>query len=184
MNIFPDNIFSLVIQSIPKPFLILFIAVIALVIVAFILSLFRGKEARYKYLYERRGFVMSRPEREFFITLTELVGTNYWIFPQIHLPSLVEHKIKGQSWFGAFRHISEKSVDFVLCDKKSLRLAIAIELDDPSHERFDRIKRDEEVERILEVAKLPLLRIRGKDNINREELLRKINEKLQLVSTA
>lgn len=180
MNILPDNIFSLVTLSIPRPFLILFAFVVILLVVAFIASLLRGKEVRYKYLYGRKEFVMSGPEREFFSILIELVGSNYWIFPQIHLPSLVEHKIKGQSWFGAFRHISEKSVDFVLCDKKFLRLVVAIELDDPSHERPDRIKRDEEVERILEAAKLPLLRIKSREITNREELLKRIHEKLSL----
>ncbi len=176
--IVPNNIFNLIVQSIPKQFLILFAIILVLVVVVFILNLFRSKEQRYKYLYERREFIMSHSEREFFIMLTELIGANYWVFPQIHLPSIVGHKIKGQSWFGAFRHISEKSVDFTLCDKKSLQLAMVIELDDPSHERVDRIERDKEVERILESAKLPLLRVKTEEIINREELLRKINEKL------
>ena len=92
----------------------------------------------------------------------------------------VDNRVVGQNWFGAFRHIDEKSVDFVLCDKLSLSPQIAIELDDQSHERADRKKRDEEVNRILEMAGLPLIRIENNNRLSPAELAQKIKEKMHI----
>lgn len=114
---------------------------------------------------------MTDAERKCFRTLVEVVGSTYEIFPQVHLPSFLDHKINNrQKWFAAFRHIDEKSVDFVLCTKNDLRPVLVIELDDWSHGRSDRQERDREVERMLRDANLPLLRL--KDNSGTPENLK------------
>ena len=112
------------------------------------------------YEYRKRMCIMTESERKCFEVLFRAVGGNYHIFPQIHLPSFLEHKIFGQNWNGAFRHIDEKSVDFILCDKENLSPKLVIELDDRSHERPDRRSRDQEVERILKDARMPILRLK------------------------
>ena len=88
------------------------------------------------------------------------------MFPQVHLSALLDHKVKGQDWRIAFRHINGKSVDYVLCDKATLQPVYAIELDDYTHERRDRVARDSEVERMFKVANLPLVRFANKDVSN------------------
>ena len=45
----------------------------------------------------------------------------------------------------------------MLCDKENIRPFLAIELDDSSHQREDRIERDELVNKILHDAGLPIL---------------------------
>jgi very-short-patch-repair endonuclease len=117
---------------------------------------------------------MTRAEHQCYDALVEAVGKDYYIFPQAHLTSIVDHKIKGQNWRGAFRHIDEKSVDFVLCDKNYIAPRLAIELDDRTHERMDRKLRDGEVERILRSACLPLLRLDNHGQFNSSELSQKI----------
>jgi very-short-patch-repair endonuclease len=92
----------------------------------------------------------------------------------VHLPTLVDNKVVGQNWRGAFRHISEKSVDFVLCDKEYLSPKLAIELDDKTHERPERQERDREVERILQDAGVPLLRIINRGRFNASELAEQV----------
>ena len=62
------------------------------------------------------------------------------MFPQVHLSALLDHKVKGQDWRIAFRHINGKSVDYVLCDKATLQPVYAIELDDYTHEPRTRYK--------------------------------------------
>lgn len=57
--------------------------------------------------------------------------------------------------------LNEKSVDFVLCDKEDVRILLAIELDDKSHDEVKRTERDQVVEAILKEAELPLLRIKS-----------------------
>lgn len=120
---------------------------------------------------------MTDSEHVMFNLLNELVGSRYYIFPQVHLPTVLDHKIKGQSWIGAFRHINQKSVDFVLCDKVKSSPILAIELDDRSHDRPDRQERDHEVERIFAGADMPLLRLKH-GAFSSTDLLQRIDDSI------
>ncbi len=127
-------------------------------------------DAKSPYAYKHKDFLMSHAESSFFKKLEDAVGEKYYIFPQVHLSSIVDQKVVGQNWKAALSHIDRKSVDFVLCDKINCKPLLAIELDDYSHEREDRIIRDTEVERILQQAHLPLLRF--KDGSDYVEVIR------------
>ena len=154
---------------------------VALFIVGLLFQFFKSsenedkKEGPSKYNYTRRKFLISPAEHECYDALVLAVGEKYHVFPQVHLPSILDHKIVGQNWKGAFSHINQKSVDFVLCDKACISPVLAIELDDKSHEREDRVERDAEVERMLEEAKLPLLRLENHGSFKPKELAEKIN---------
>lgn len=131
------------------------------------------------YKYTRKNFLISRPEHEFFDILIEILGNEYHIFTQVHLPTILDHKVVGQNWKAAFSHINGKSVDFVICDKSYIKPLLAIELDDKSHEREDRIERDGEVEQMLKEAGMPLLRFGNNGSFNKEEIKRLILESLK-----
>ena len=124
------------------------------------------------YEYHRKHWLVTRNELLFFHTLLKEVDGFYYIAPQIHLSSLLNHKKPGQSWKGALSHIQRKSVDYVICSREKLIPVCAIELDDDSHLRADRQKRDKEVERIFQKAQLPLIRIKTHEQ-NDVQLLRK-----------
>ncbi|MES2224289.1 MAG: DUF2726 domain-containing protein [Patescibacteria group bacterium] len=161
--------------------LIIFCLVVGAVI--FLVEILRSKDNKEpKYFYKQKNFFMSRAEHECYDALVLAVGEKYHIFPQVHLPSIIDNKVVGQNWKGAFRHISQKSVDFVLCDKSYISPKLAIELDDRTHERQDRKDRDGEVERMLKNAGLPLLRLQNQGKFNPKELSDKINECLQIVN--
>lgn len=162
--------------------LIIFIVLIIVVVIAlkiYLPEIFLTKESKSLYNYKRKDFLMSRAEHEFFDILIYAVADKYYVFPQIHLPTILDNKVVGQNWKGAFRHIDEKSVDFVVCDKAYIKPLLAIELDDRSHERRDRQNRDGEVGRILNGAGLPLLRFSNNGNFNKEEIKRLVLEKLK-----
>lgn len=122
-----------------------------------------GEIAKSLYSYETKQFIMTKVEHYAFMLLNQAVGDNYYIFPQVHISTFIDWKVKGQNWSAAMRHINQKSVDFLLCDKVWVNPKLAIELDDTTHEREDRIERDTEVERILASAHFPLLRITHSD---------------------
>lgn len=149
------------------------------------LKLFGGsyleKEEKKKslYKYKRKDFLISRPEHEFFNILVEILGNKYNIFTQVHLPTILDHKVVGQNWKGAFSHINGKSVDFVICDKAYIKPLLVIELDDKSHEREDRIDRDGVVEQMLKDAGMPLLRFGNNGSFNKEEVSHLVLEKLK-----
>lgn len=133
-----------------------------------------------KYRYTRKQFFLTRAEHECYDALITAVGDKYHVFAQVHLPTILDNKVKGQDWRAALAHINRKSVDFVLCDKAYISPKLAIELDDKSHERPDRQERDKEVERILADAGLPLLRVENKGRFDPIELGQRINELLQI----
>ncbi len=133
---------------------------------------------RFQYKYKSKPYLMTYVENKCYHALVQAVEDKYYIFPQVHLSAIIDHKVEGQSWKGAFSHINQKSVDFVLCDKHYISPKLAIELDDKTHERPDRIDRDGEVERVLQQAGLPLLRIENNGGFNVAEISKKINSLL------
>jgi very-short-patch-repair endonuclease len=118
---------------------------------------FRNRKPRFEY--RRKDGVMTNAEQECFHALVSEMGPDYYFFPQIHLDAIVQPTDTRKDRFYAFRHINQKSVDFVACDKKQLRPLFVIELDDKTHKQQKRIERDQEVERILHGAGIPLIRI-------------------------
>ena len=160
---------------------VILMAVVFIVLKKFSPDIFNNEEkvSKSPYNYKKKDFLMSRAEHEFFDILVEVVGNQYYVFPQIHLSTILDNKVLGQNWRGAFRHIDEKSVDFVICDKAYIKPILAIELDDRTHEREDRKGRDGEVERILKESGLSLLRFGNNGSFNKEEIKRLILDKLR-----
>ena len=115
------------------------------------------KKSQYKYY--AKSYVMTSRENECFKILNEIFSSKWFVVPQVHLSALLDYRVKGQNWNAAVRHINGKSVDFVLIGKESYKVICAIELDDSTHSRSDRIERDAEIERMFKEARIPLARI-------------------------
>ncbi len=135
----------------------------------------KQKEAVF-YKYLSKDHLMTRSESDFFNMLNEAVGEKYYVFPQVHLSAVLEHKVKGQNWQAAFRHINGKSVDYVLCDKVTLKPVYAVELDDKTHEYTDRQERDKEVERIFAGANLTLVRFEDYKLLDKKAITQRFPE--------
>lgn len=162
-----------------KLYILAGIVVLTGIILAVLKPKFEVGREKPKYQYKRRQFFLTRAEHECYDTLVTAVGNEYHIFAQVHLPTLLDNKIVGQDWRAALAHINRKSVDFVLCDKAYLSPKLAIELDDKTHERPDRQERDKEVERILENAGIPLLRLENHGAFNLIDFTQKIKVALE-----
>jgi hypothetical protein len=143
------------------------IPLIVLILILVFRYFFGKEEIRPGYQYQCRETLMTHSEHELFKILLEIVGGEYYVFPQVHLDAILNYKIRGQSWIGAFRHINEKSVDFVICDKQFEKPLLAIELDDRSHEREDRIARDLIVNNIFKNASFSLQRFNSKEALDK-----------------
>lgn len=156
--------------------------VVAFVILLFIdfatRKLFASKESteikKSTYRYFAKNAIMTERENKFFRQLNEILGNKWFIIPQVHLSALLNHKVKGQNWKAAFRHINGKSVDFVLLSKETLKPICAIELDDSTHNYKNRVERDAEVERIFADAKLPLARFKNPEKLSRQDIVNTI----------
>lgn len=137
-----------------------------------------SSDAKSKYAYFRKNNFMTERERVFFQKLKVICGDSLVVFSQVRLSSFLSHKVYGQNYRAALHHINQKSVDFLLCDSRTFRPLIAIELDDRTHDLAERKKRDIEVEAVFKSAKFPLLRTNDVE-IDNSELKRKILELLQ-----
>lgn len=154
--------------------LIIALGVLILIVIAIRVFelLARGEvfSSKPKYQYGRKDFIMTRAEHECYAALVAEMGADYFFFPQIHLDAIVYPKNTRKDRLYAFRHINQKSLDFVACDKKYIRPLFAIELDDKTHNQPKRIERDKEVERILHGAGIPLIRIENRGRFDQKEL--------------
>ncbi|HEU6448346.1 MAG TPA: DUF2726 domain-containing protein [Verrucomicrobiae bacterium] len=116
--------------------------------------------------YEAIPAFLSSAERSFFGVLQQAVASDFQIFAKVRLADIVR-PIKSSSrsgWQSAFNRITGKHVDFVLCDSKSLGVVVVVELDDRTHERFERGIRDSLVDAALRDAAIPILRVPARQN--------------------
>lgn len=158
--------------------ILLIVGFVILVVVAMVLEVrweAKRREEK-KYCYQAKNHIMTRYEERFFKILNEIFADRCYVIPQVHLSALLNFKISGQNWRGAFLHINGKSVDFVLLRRDNFEVICAVELDDASHESLERKKRDEEVERIFREAKLPLVRFRNVGKMSKQEIVDRVAE--------
>lgn len=111
--------------------------------------------------YTSTAGLLTPAERSFFGVLNQALCSQYHIFAKVRLADLVRPvpSPSRSGWQTAFNRIAAKHVDFVLCDSKDLSVACVIELDDKSHDRFERGFRDNLVDSALADAGIPVLRI-------------------------
>lgn len=65
-----------------------------------------------------------------------------------------------EGWQAARNRIDRKHVDFILCKPTDTRPMLVIELDDKTHERADRMERDNFLDSACKAAGLPVLHIK------------------------
>lgn len=134
------------------------------------------KKPKREYTYTKKACAITRHELTFYKTLLEAIS-GCVIIPQAHLSMFLDHKVYGQNWSRAFSRINGKSVDFLICTN-DMKPLIAIELDDNTHDRPDRQKRDIFVNSIISNANMPLLRFKG-DEWNSEIIKREVARALK-----
>ena len=119
--------------------------------------------------YKMRRYFFSASERSFYEILRRLVPS-HTVFAKVRLADLVSVERGAAGWQTHFNRIQSKHIDFVLLDS-NLSPVVAVELDDSSHDREDRKTRDEFVDAVFSVARLPLVHVRAKRAYVPDEIL-------------
>src|SRR5271154_4177996 len=144
--------------------LFIFVAIILIVLVivgkVFSSRLVTAPEPNAK-IYEAVPSLLTPAERSFFGVLQQSLASDYQIFAKVRLADIVRpvRNPSRSGWQSAFNRTSGKHVDFLLCDLERLNVVGVIELDDRTHERFERGLRDSLVDSALADAGIPILRI-------------------------
>lgn len=126
--------------------------------------------------YEKRESLLTKAELKFYHALSAAVEGKWSVCAMVRLADLIRVRPKAPSHQAWLNRIRAKHIDFVLCDRGSMEARLAIELDDASHERADRIERDQFVDDALQSAGLPILRIKVAKEYDPAELRQSIKK--------
>ena len=137
---------------------VLAVIVILAIIVLFLKSGQFSKQHPDSFPYEKQNMLFAPAERSFFGVLEQVIGESHRIFVKVRLGDLFKVKagLSNSGRATAFNKIKAKHVDFVICSNESVDVLAAIELDDKSHNLKKRQERDIFVDKVFEVAGIPL----------------------------
>ncbi|SFX78098.1 DUF2726 domain-containing protein [Ruminococcus sp. XPD3002] len=141
--------------------ILLLIAVVSFII--FVIWLVRRRKAPdITKLYDPVPILTDR-EFEFYERLRPVAEEfGLQIFTKIRLADLIVPKPKAENpfWMECFNKIRSKHIDFALADENAA-IVMLIELDDSTHDRPDRVERDDFVNAVLENTGYILIRTYG-----------------------
>lgn len=127
--------------------------------------------------YERREALLSRGELAFYRVLYRVLPRQCGIAIKPRLADIV--KCPDHLWETAHgRRLSQKHVDFVLYDLETTRIVAVIELDDRSHDRIERQRRDRFLDAVLRSTRVPLMRVRAASRYQPEMIWRRLAEEV------
>lgn len=134
------------------------------------------KKTRKPPPYFRKKTLIHEREQVLFHLLKEAMPHCH-VMTQVRLADIVEVKEceNKKNWNNWFKKISQKSVDFVICNKRFFVLA-CIELDGVTHFQAKRIFADGEKDLALKTAGIPIIRIKANKIPQAKELRKLIDD--------
>lgn len=136
--------------------------------------------------FEMREFLFSPAERSFLGVLEQALDNQYRVFGKVRLGDIVK-PAKGltpSKRTSASNRVKQKHVDFVICSATDLTVRGVVELDDQSHAREDRVKRDDFVNQVLLAAKIPIIHFSAKKGYSLQEVRARLAECLSNASVS
>ena len=117
--------------------------------------------------------LMTPREQHFYRALLKHTDQKRWLLcPQVRvadIASLAPHiRPRSRTWWQLFRMASQWHCDVVVVDIRTFAIVAAIELDDASHLKKHRVRRDILLEEVLRQAGIPLLRDRDAEKLVRQ----------------
>nr|WP_242024846.1 DUF2726 domain-containing protein [Leptolyngbya sp. FACHB-60] len=136
-------------------------------------------DAAQAYHYSCQKCLFTQAETTFYHALQKATQSQYLVFGKVRVADVLKPQTDNRGdWQRAFNKISAKHFDFVLCDPASLKVLAAVELDDSSHQRVDRVKRDDFLNQAVKSAGLPLIRFPVQTAYDREDMQHHIAQTL------
>ena len=131
-----------------------------------------------RYPYHLRDDFLSPAELDFYRILVPATAGWAVVCPKVRLGDLFKAVTpEYRRWRVATNKVNQKHVDFVLCEPQTMAPLLGIELNDSSHRREDRRKRDTFVVRTFAAAGLPLAGIKVQRSYPADRLARFLRQK-------
>jgi hypothetical protein len=128
-------------------------------------------------MYKAKGpYLLSAGERQFFDVLVSVLPPELYVCPKVRLADILTVTVpkSDKSYWKAFNQISQKHVDFLICQRSDFAPVVVIELDGGSHHDPQRIKRDRLVDNALREAGIRIEHIPVSSRYDQAELRRVI----------
>ncbi|PSW28707.1 hypothetical protein C9J21_20380 [Photobacterium phosphoreum] len=159
---------------------IVFIAALSLVILAVVI-----KTKKHRTNYSKHDSLLTKAELNFYNQLKFAIPYGYILCLKVRVADVLLGSTElttrnKKEWYSEFARISQKHFDFLICKESDLSFLCAIELNDSSHKRKDRVQRDDFIRAACLNAKLPLIEVLAARFYDREKLTNIIENVLQL----
>lgn len=148
-----------------------------IVIVALLAS--RLNDNSFPFPFEKKSVVFTSAEKNFQNLVEQALGQKYRIINRVKLSDMVtiRNGVSSKAGQTAKNNADNKYLDFVICDKESMKLHAAIDLVDTQGKGY-KVKKDWFVSGALEAAAIPHIRIKVKSNYSVDEIRACINSRL------
>jgi hypothetical protein len=127
--------------------------------------------------YRPRGALFTKAEQKFLVALRHISGDNFHVFGKVRVSDIIVPAVnkfeKASGWHWLFSQVSQKHVDFVITDQQ-LNFICAVELNDKSHDKEDRQKRDAFLEEAFISADMALVWVNVDSQYLSQELANQI----------
>ncbi len=126
--------------------------------------------------YQKRGYLFSINERKFYEALQNDLDDDLRVFAKIRLADIIWLTNEPKDKWRHLNRILSSHIDFVVCDVKHQMPLVAIELDDSSHNRFDRRESDKFKDSLFAHVQMPLERFPVKNSYQPGEIGNRIRD--------
>ena len=123
-------------------------------------------------VYRVRKSILTNVEKEFYESFRSILPDRFIVLPQVNLAVVLE-KVSGT----AYQNELFRNIDFGIFDF-NLKPLLLVEINDESHRRPDRVKRDKKVSDICSSAGLPLIRFWVSYGLNPDYFRRRFRQYL------
>ena len=126
--------------------------------------------------YIRADCLFSKAEANFYFALKGAVQDRYIVFGKVRVADIITIKsgLSPKARMSALGRIAQKHLDYVLVHPVTLAPICAIELNDKTHNREDRSKRDQMLSRIFEKTEIPIIWVKTACSYDKSEILGEI----------
>ena len=136
----------------------------------------------YNNYYRPKRYVITKNELGFYKVLFEIAKElNLLVFSQVSLYNILEPRknLDYRTHVKYFNKISSKSIDFVLVDPVNCRIRVCIELDDSTHSKASRKKRDVFINELFKSLNINLIRLPVYNTYYKNTIKQKIEKNIE-----
>jgi hypothetical protein len=119
------------------------------------MDLHTGEAAR----YSRKASILTKPEQRVYHALLLAVGSDFQVMSKVRLWDFLWLENDPPERSKHLSRLSCRHVDFLLCEPRTLKPLLAVELDDSSHKKPEAVAADRYKNELFTAAGLPLLRL-------------------------